>query len=60
MEIYPRDWITNKKYVTQLQTPIFFWPENNIDAFLYVMSFPRSNIGRWGKGRGENIAIFLT
>ena len=25
-----------------------------------VMSFPRANIGRWGKGRGENIAIFLT
>ena len=24
------------------------------------MSFPRANIGRWGKGRGENIAIFLT
>ena len=27
---------------------------------MYVMSFPRANIERWGKGRGENIAIFLT
>ena len=27
---------------------------------VYVMSFPRANIGRWWKGRGENIAIFLT
>ena len=64
METYPRDWIKNKKYVTQLQTLIAhwraFWPENNIDTFVYVMSFPRANIGRWGKGRGENIAIFLT
>ena len=36
-----------------------FWPENNIDTFLYVMSFPRANIGTWGKGKGENIAIFF-
>ena len=27
---------------------------------MYVMSFPRANTGRWGKGRGENIAIILT
>ena len=40
MEIYARDWIKNKKYVTELQT--------------------LTNIGRWGKGRGENIAISLT
>ena len=26
---------------------------------MYEMSFPRANIGRWGKGRGEDIAIFL-
>ena len=27
---------------------------------VYVMSFPKANIGRWGEGRGEIIAISLT
>ena len=80
MEIYARDWIKNKKYVTELQTLIAhrfkFYPSpyhhcpsplppptnvGPVQCFfvMYVMSFPRANIGRWGRWRGENIAIFL-
>ena len=31
---------------------VFFLPENNINTYVYVMSFPRANIGRGG---GEKI-----
>ena len=75
MEIYACDWIKNKKYVRidlnfTLSLPLTPtipppYPTDQswsctVFLVVYTMLFPRANIGRWRKGRGENIAIFLT